>query len=595
MNDYIAPLRDMQFILRNLAGLDQIAALPNCEEATPDLVDAILDEAGKFSGGVLAPLNPVGDEQGCRVEQDSVITPDGWIDAYRQFREAGWAGLAMPPEFGGQGLPKLVATPVNEMWFSANLAFSILAPMALGSAETLMLAASEELKSVYIPKLASGEWAATMDLTEPNAGSDLGAIQTRAESRADDSYRLFGQKIFITYGEHELTENIVHLVLARMPGAPAGVRGISMFVVPKFLVNPDGSLGSRNDMHCISVEQKLGIRGSPTCTMSYGDRDGAIGYLVGEPGRGLEYMFVMVNESRFNVGMQGIAMGERAYQKALAFSRERRQGRDAVTGEKNVPICRHPDVKRMLLVMRAKVMASRMLAYVAAGWFDRAGNDPDRQAADKCRRLVDLLMPVVKGWSTELAIDVADIGIQIHGGMGFVEETGVAQYLRDARITSIYEGTTGIQANDLISRKLLRDNAETLTLLIEEMRRVATQAANQPGTAALGAALERSVNTLENTVDWILAKGRDSLGEVLAGGVGFLHILGLTCGGWQMTRAALAAQALLATEEGDETYLQGMIGLAHFYFEHLAPQAEAHATTVTHGGKTVEQFPDLAF
>jgi alkylation response protein AidB-like acyl-CoA dehydrogenase len=592
MNEYAAPLRDMRFILNHLAGLDEIAALPGCEEATPDLVDAILDEAGKFSAGVLAPLNPVGDEQGCRVENGSVTTPAGWADAYAQFREAGWVGLSMPPQYGGQGLPKLVATPVTEMWFSANLAFSVLPPMALGSAETLMLAASDELKAAYLPKMASGEWAATMDLSEPNAGSDLGAIQTRAEPRPDGSYRLYGQKIFITYGDHELSENIVHLVLARMPGAPAGVRGISMFLVPKFLLNADGSLGARNDMRCISLEHKLGIHGSPTCTMSYGDADGAVGYLVGEPNRGLEYMFVMVNESRFNVGMQGIALGERAYRKALAYSRERLQGRDAITGEQNVPIGRHPDVKRMLLTMRANVMASRMLAYVAAGWFDRAKYG---EAGDRYRQLVDLLMPVVKGWSTELGIETADLGIQIHGGMGFVEETGVAQYLRDVRITSIYEGTTGIQANDLISRKLLRDQGGALTALIEEIRGVAAQAAGGVHAAEFAQGLERIIALLEQVCDWIIARGRDAIGEVLAGGVPFLRLLGLACGAWQMTRAALAAHALLAKQEGDAGYLRGIVELARFYFGHLAPQAAAHAHTVMHGGAVVAHYSDEAF
>lgn len=595
MNDYVAPLRDMQFILAHLAGLDEIGRLPDGEEATPDLVGVILDEACKFSSEVLAPLNPVGDDEGCRLENGTVRTPTGWKKAYAQFREAGWVGLAMPTEYGGQGLPKLVAAPVNEMWFGANLAFSILPPMALGAAETLMLAASDEIKSIYLPRLANGEWTATMDLTEPGAGSDLGAIQTRAEPQADGSYRVFGQKIFITYGEHELTENIVHLVLARISGAPAGVRGISMFLVPKFMVDANGSLGAHNDMHCISVEHKLGIHGSPTCTMSYGDADGAVAYLIGKANRGLDYMFVMVNDSRFNVGMQGIAMGERAYQKALAYSRERLQGRDAVTGEQSVPICRHPDVKRMLLVMRASVMASRMLAYVAAGWFDRAKYHTDHEIADRCRRLVDLLMPVVKGWSTELGIEVANIGIQIHGGVGFVEESGVAQYFRDARITSIYEGTTGIQANDLITRKLLRDQGAALRLLLEEIRGVAAKAAGHSSTTAFGAELEQSAEMVENVNDWIIAHGRDSLGEVLAGGVAFLRLLGLVCGAWQMTRAVLAAQQMIERQEGDAVYMHGIIDLARFYFEHLLPQVAMHARTVTHGGKVVSEFSEAAF
>ncbi|KRB70607.1 acyl-CoA dehydrogenase [Noviherbaspirillum sp. Root189] len=594
MNEYVAPLRDMRFILSSLAGIDEIGRLPGYEETTPDLVDAILEEAGKFSSGVLSPLNPVGDAEGCRVENGVVRTATGWSEVYAQFRDAGWVGLAMPAQYGGQGLPKAVAAPVNEMWFAANLAFSLLPPMAVGSVDTLMRAASDDLKACYIPRMVSGEWTATMDLTEPNAGSDLGAIQTRAESHADGSYRLFGQKIFITYGDHDLAENIVHLVLARMSGAPAGVRGISMFLVPKYLVNADGTLGARNDMHCISVEHKLGIHGSPTCTMSYGDAGGAVGYLVGEPGRGLEYMFVMVNESRFNVGLQGIALGDRAYQKALTYARERTQGRDAITGEANVPIIRHPDVKRMLLVMRASVMATRMLAYVAAGWFDKARHHPDEVTVAQCRSLVDLLMPVVKGWSTELGIEVANMGIQIHGGMGFIEETGVAQYLRDVRITAIYEGTTGIQANDLISRKILRDGGAALGLLIAEIRSSSHQALEDGRTTSLGRELERSLALLEDARDWILSHESDTIGELLAGGTSFLRMLGTICGAWQMTRAALVAQNTIDEGQGDVVYLQGIIELARFYFAQLLPQVAMHMEMLNRAGPAVLQFPDTA-
>ncbi len=594
MNEYVAPLRDMQFILSRLAGIDEICRLPGYEETTPDLVDAILDKAGKFASGVLAPLNPVGDSEGCRLENGTVKTATGWKEAYAQFRAGGWVGLAMPAEYGGQGLPKMVSAPVNEMWFASNIAFSLMPPMATGSADTLMHAASEELKARYIPRMASGEWTATMDLTEPNAGSDLGAIQTRAEPHPDGSYRLFGQKIFITYGDHDMAENIVHLVLARLPGAPAGVRGISMFLVPKFLVDEDGTPGTRNDMHCISVEHKLGIHGSPTCTMSYGDAGGAVGYLVGEPGRGLEYMFVMVNESRFNVGLQGIALGDRAYQKALAYARERVQGRDALTGEANVPIIRHPDVKRMLLSMRASVMAARMLAYVAAGWFDKAKHHPDQETATQCRGLVDLLMPVVKGWSTELGIEVTSMGIQIHGGMGFIEETGVAQYLRDVRITAIYEGTTGIQANDLISRKILRDEGKALNHLIGEIRRATRKAAAHPATAALAEDLESALAMLEEVRDWIIRRGGDTIGELLAGGVSFLKLLGTICGAWQMTRAALAAQEALDQQVGDASYMQGIVDLARFYFAHMLPHAHTHGDVLKRGGQSILQFPEEA-
>jgi len=594
MSDYIAPLRDMQFILSALGGLDDIASLPGCEEATSDVVDAVLDEAGKFAAGVLAPLNRSGDLEGCRLEGGRVTTPAGFAEAYAQFASAGWVGLALPTEFGGQGLPKLVSTPVWEMWFSANMAFAMLPQLNVGESEALRLAGSAELKAMFLPKLVSGEWGGTMNLTEPQAGSDLAATRTRAEPQADGTYRLFGQKIFISYGEHELTENIVHLVLARLPDAPEGVKGISMFVVPKFLVGADGSLGARNDVRCISIEHKLGIHASPTCTLSFGDAGGAVGYLVGEANRGLEYMFVMMNEARFGVGVQGVGLGEMAYQHALAYARERVQGRNAVSGESGLPIVHHPDVKRMLLSMRARVMATRALLYTAAGWFDRAHHHPEPAVAEKYRRYVDLLMPVAKGWSTEIGNEVCDTAIQIHGGMGFVEETGVAQYFRDARIITIYEGTTGIQANDLIGRKILREGGATLKELLVDIRDTAARLAAAEGLGELGATLAEDALTLEATLDWILANGRAHPERVLAGAVPFLHLLGTICGSWQMGRAALAAQARLQDRIGDPAYLRGIVDLTHFYFGHVAPHAAAYARTVTRGGGAVVQYATTA-
>ncbi|MDP3670917.1 MAG: acyl-CoA dehydrogenase [Telluria sp.] len=594
MSDYKTPLRDMQFILAELAGLDDIASLPGCEEATPELVDAILDEAGKFAAGVLAPINRTGDQQGCRLEGERVITPDGWQEAYTQFQAAGWVGLSLAPEFGGQGLPKLVSTPVWEMWFSTNMAFAMLPQLNVGEVAAITLAGSDALKARFLPKLVSGEWGGTMNLTEPQAGSDLAATRTRAEAQADGSYRLFGQKIFISYGEHELTANIIHLVLARLPDAPAGIKGISMFVVPKYLVHPDGSPGERNDVRCISIEHKMGIHGSPTCTMSYGDSGGAVGYLVGECNRGLEYMFVMMNEARFGVGVQGVGLGERAYQHALAYARQRIQGRNAVSGEHGQAIIDHPDVKRMLLSMRARIMAARALLYTAAGWFDRAQHDPDAALADKCRRYVDLLMPVAKGWCTEIGNDVCDTAIQINGGMGFVEETGVAQYFRDARIMTIYEGTTGIQANDLIGRKIVREGGATLTELMAEMRETASRLSNDEALSDMGVALQEDVAMLERTLGWILANGTTHLDWVLAGAVPFLHLLGTVCGGWQMGRAALAAQARLGAGDGDAVYLRGIVDLSKFYFGHVAPHAAAWARTVIHGGATVAGYDGTA-
>ncbi len=588
MTDYHAPLTDIRFLLNHVAGLPAIAQLPGCEEATPDLVDAVLDEAGKFAAGVLAPLNAVGDREGCRLEDGKVVTPAGWKDAYKAFAEGGWVGLGLSPEYGGQGLPKCVATPVWEMWFSANTAFTMLPQLNTGESEAILLAASEELKATYLEKLVTGEWGGTMNLTEPQAGSDLAAIRTRAEPQDDGSYRISGQKIFISYGEHEITPNIVHLVLARMPDAPPGVKGISMFLVPKYLVNADGSLGAKNDLRCVGTEHKLGIHGSPTCAMSFGDNGGAIGYLVGQPNRGLEYMFIMMNEARFGVGVQGIGIGERAYQQALAFARERVQGRDAVTGAVGKPIIHHPDVKRMLLSMRARIIAMRALALTAAGWFDVAHHSPDQAAADKARRYVDLLMPVVKGWCTETCQQICYDAIQIHGGMGFVEETGIAQHYRDARIITIYEGTTGIQANDLIGRKVLRENGATLRELITEMRGVGAELAAASGLQAMATRLEDDIAALEGALDWILANGREQMAAVLAGAVPFLHLLGTVSGSWQMARVALAARK--AGAGYGEDYTQGLVELARFYLHGLGVQAGAHAAAIVGAGETAQAF-----
>ncbi len=595
MFDYSAPLRDMQFILKELAGLEAIGTLPGCEETSPDLVAAILEEAGKFAAGVLAPINRQGDEQGCRLEDGKVITPDGWQAAYDQFRDAGWIGLSLPQAFGGQGLPKLVSTPVWEMWFSTNMAFTMLPQLNVGQAEALLIAASEEQKATWLHKVVSGEWGSTMNLTEPQAGSDLAATRTRAEPAADGSYRIFGQKIFISYGEHELTPNIVHLVLARLPDAPAGVKGLSLFIVPKYLVNADGSLGEKNDVRCIAIEHKMGIHGSPTCTMSYGDNGGAVGYLVGQPNRGLETMFIMMNEARFGVGVQGAGLAERAYQFALAYARDRVQGRDAVTGEAGKPIIIHPDVKRALLSMRARVMAMRALLYTAAGWFDFAHHSTDKAVADKYRRYVDLLMPVAKGWCTEVGNEVCDDAIQIFGGMGFVEETGIAQFFRDARIITIYEGTTGIQANDLIGRKILRENGATLRELIADLSATVLALREDAELADIADALAEHIDALESAADWVLANGKDRLAEVLAGAVPFLYLLGTVVGSWQLARAAQAARRRIVAGEGDATYHASLIELTRFYQATFGPQAAAHAATVCDAGGALTRFDADAF
>ena len=440
MSAYTAPLKDMKFVLNELAGMAEVAKLPGCEDATPDTVDAILEEAAKFTTEVLDPLNWTGDQEGSQWKDGAVKTPKGFKEAYKQFVEGGWNGLPLDPEWGGQGLPKLVSTPVTEMVTSANMAFSLCPLLTQGAIEALLLCGSDQLKKTFLDKMVSGAWTGTMNLTEPQAGSDLALLRSKAV-REGDHYRISGQKIFITYGEHDMTENIVHLVLARTPDAPPGVKGISLFVVPKFMVKPDGSLGERNTAVCASIEHKLGIHASPTAVMVF---DNAVGYLVGEENKGLSYMFVMMNAARFGVGMEGVAIAERAYQRALAYAKDRMQGNDLAGGAKTVAIINHPDVRRMLMLMKSQTEAMRALAYVVAGAMDAAHRHPDKATRQQNQAFAELMIPVVKGWSTETGIDVASLGVQIHGGMGFIEETGAAQHLRDARITTIYDGTTGI-------------------------------------------------------------------------------------------------------------------------------------------------------
>lgn len=590
MYDYQAPLRDMQFILSTIAGLDEIAALPHCEEASSDLVSAVLEEAGKFAAGVLAPLNQVGDLQGCRLEDGVVHTPDGWQQAYEQFCDAGWVGLALPQEYGGQGLPKLVSTPVWEMWFSTNMAFAMLPQLNVGQAEALQIAASEEQKQIWLHKVVSGEWGSTMNLTEPQAGSDLAATRTKAVPQADGTYKLFGQKIFISYGEHELTPNIVHLVLARLPDAPAGVKGLSLFIVPKYLLDTEGNPSTRNDVRCISIEHKMGIHGSPTCTLSFGDEGGAIGYLVGQANRGLETMFIMMNEARFGVGVQGVGLAERAYQYALNYARTRVQGRDALTGATRQLIICHPDVQRAILSMRARVMAMRSLLYTAAGWFDLAHHHPEPAVADKYRRYVDLLMPVAKGWCTEVGNEVCDDAIQIFGGMGFVEETGIAQYFRDARIITIYEGTTGIQANDLVGRKILREQGATLSELMAEMQQTQQALALSAKLNNLAGQFQNILDSLQTASDWLLGQDKDHQAQVLAAATPFLYLLGTACGAWQLARLALAATTNKADPAIDTNYAHSLIELTRFYFHTFGVQVAAYAATVKDAGNSLTAF-----
>jgi acyl-CoA dehydrogenase len=598
MSDYRAPIKDMRFVMDELAGFKELSSLPGLEEATPDLADAILDEAAKFAGEVIAPLNRVGDQQGCKLGADGVSTPAGWKEAYAQYREAGWNGITLPPEFGGQGLPDTLGIAAKEMLCSANMAFSLGPLLTTGAVEALLTCASDELKAMFLEKMVSGEWTGTMNLTEPQAGSDLALIRSRAEPQGDGTYRVFGQKIFITYGDHDMTDNIVHLVLARLPDAPAGVKGISMFLVPKFLVNADGSLGARNDAWCISLEHKLGIHASPTCVMAYGDKgEGAIGYLLGEANRGLEYMFIMMNEARLGVGLQGVAIGERAYQQALAYARDRKQGRDALTGEMLVTIDKHPDIRRMLMLMKSRVEAARALTYYTSGLLDRARHLADAEERKKALWLAEFMIPIVKGGGTEMGIEVTSLGIQIHGGMGFIEETGAAQHFRDARITTIYEGTTGIQANDLLFRKLMRDQGATAKLVFGEIYATVKTltASGKPELAAIAQKLGIALKMWTDTTEWLAANAKTGLGGVLTAAVPYLSLAVVVCNGWMMAKAALAAAGYLDKGEGDLPFYRAKLASARFYADQMLPQAIAFAETVKAGDAAIAGLGDELF
>ena len=592
---YAAPLDDMRFVMKHLAGLPEIATFAGFEDAEPELVEAVLTEAARFAGEVLAPLNASGDKQGCRWDNGRVTTPDGFPAAYRQFIDAGWHGMPASPDIGGQGMPALVCSAAAEMWKSANLSFSLCQMLTMGAVQALAHHASDELKQRYLPKMVAGEWTGTMNLTESGAGSDLSAIRTRAEPDGD-RYRLFGSKIFITWGEHDVAENIIHLVLARLPDAPPGTRGISLFVAPKFLVNPDGTTGDRNDLVCSSIEHKLGIHGSPTAVMSYGDHQGAIAYLVGEPNRGLEYMFTMMNHARLNVGLEGVAVSEAAYQKAVGYARERVQGRP-IGSTGRAPIIYHPDVRRMLMDMRARTEAMRALAYVTAGCMDRAQHHPDADERARNQGRVDLLTPVVKGWCTESAIMIASTGIQVHGGMGYVEETGAAQYLRDARITTIYEGTTGIQANDLIGRKLARNQGVNAGALIRDIQTELDTlgATNDTDMVSIRSGLTAALAAFEEATAWMLEHYDTDPRGAAAGAVPYLKLTGTITGAWQMSRSARIAKQLLGAGEENEAFLRGKIVTSRFYAEHVLPETAAWRDEITVGAASVLALEEAVF
>jgi alkylation response protein AidB-like acyl-CoA dehydrogenase len=590
----------MEFVLNELAGIGQVAELPGFQDAAPDTVAAILGEAAKFAANVLDPLNGTGDREGSKLLPDgSVQTPAGFKDAYRQYIENGWNGLTKNPEYGGQGLPQLVATPVEEMWHSANMAFDLCPLLTQGAIEAVELCGTPEQKALFLPKMVEGTWTGTMNLTEPQAGSDLAAVRTRAVPQGDGTYRLHGQKIFITYGEHDFTDNIIHLVLARTPDAPEGVKGISLFLVPKYLVNSDGSRGERNDVHCASLEHKLGIHASPTAVLAYGDKGGAVGYLIGQENRGLEYMFIMMNLARFSVGVEGVGISERAYQRAVAYARERVQGKPVGMDEERASgaIIEHPDIRRMLMTMRAYTEATRVVAYVTAAAMDNARRHPDAAARKRHQAFVDLMIPIVKGHSTEVAQEVTYLGVQVHGGMGFIEETGAAQYYRDARIITIYEGTTGIQANDLLGRKTARDRGETARAIAADIDKVAAKLASHadPALRPVGLRLAAATASLQNAIDWVVATFDSKVRVAHAAAVPYLRLWGLAAGGWQMGRAALIAAEKLASGSGDARFLRAKIATARFYAENLLPQAEALEQSITEGSDSAlalaaEQF-----
>ena len=583
---YTAPIKDMLFAMEHLAHLDQVAQIPGFEDAGLETAQAVLEESAKLCEGVVEPLNIPGDTQPSSFEGGKVTTTPGFKEAYQQFVEGGWQGLQHPAAYGGQGLPKTIGAACVEMLNSSNISFALCPLLTDGAIEALLTAGSDDLKATYLEKLITGEWTGSMNLTEPQAGSDLALVRTRAEPQPDGSYKVFGTKIFITYGEHDMADNIVHLVLARVAGAPEGVKGISLFVVPKFLVNADGSLGARNDVHCVSIEHKMGIKASPTAVLQYGDHGGAVGYLVGEENRGLEYMFIMMNAARYGVGMQGIGVSERAYQRAVQYARDRVQSRPvdgSVAG--SAAIIHHPDVRRMLMTMRATTEACRAMATTAAAAYDAAHHHPDAEVRKANAEFYEFMVPLVKGYSTEMSLEVTSLGVQVHGGMGFIEETGAAQYYRDAKILTIYEGTTAIQANDLVGRKTARDggkNARDIAAQIaktEEQLRASCTAAAQ----AMALRLQAARAAFLDVVDFVAGKAKASPNAVYAGSVPYLMLTGNLVAGWQMGRALLVAQDKLAQGE-DVAFMQAKVATAQFYAEHILTRTTSLRDSILAGG-----------
>ena len=594
---YQAPVKDMLFAIEHLANIQQVAQIPGFEDAGLETAAAVLEECAKFNEGVVAPLNWEGDKNPSSWKDGVVTTTPGFAQAYRQFAEGGWQGLQHPVDFGGQGLPKTIGAACMEMLNSANLSFALCPLLTDGAIEALLTAGSDELKAIYLEKLVSGEWTGTMNLTEPQAGSDLSLVRTKAEPQPDGTYKIFGTKIFITYGEHDMADNIVHLVLARVAGAPEGVKGISLFVVPKFMVGADGSLGARNDVHCVSIEHKLGIKASPTAVLQFGDHGGAVGYLVGEENRGLEYMFIMMNAARYGVGVQGIAVAERAYQKAVQYARDRVQSRPV---DGSLPaaaaIIHHPDVRRMLMTMRALTEGCRAMATTAAAAYDAAHHHPDAQVRQDNATFYEFMVPLVKGYSTEMSLEVTSLGVQVHGGMGFIEETGAAQYYRDSKILTIYEGTTAIQANDLVGRKTARDGGQTARAIAAQIEKTEAELRASATPAALSVAerLAAARASFLAAVDFIAASAKRAPNAAYAGSVPYLMLTGNLVAGWQMGRALLVAQSKLAA--GEETaFMQAKITTAQFYAEHILVRTAGLCEAIVQGGESACALPLEAF
>ena len=594
---YIAPVKDMLFNIEHLARIDQVAQIPGFEDAGLETAQAVLEECAKLNEGVIAPLNWEGDKYPSSWHNGVVTATPGFKEAFRQFTQGGWQGLQHPVDFGGQGLPKTIGAACGEIVNSANMSFALCPLLTDGAIEALLTAGSDELKATYLEKLVSGQWTGTMNLTEPQAGSDLAAVRTRAEPQPDGTFKLFGTKIFITWGEHDMAENIVHLVLARVVGAPEGVKGISLFVVPKFMVDNHGNPGARNDVHCVSIEHKMGIKASPTAVLQFGDHGGAVGYIVGQENRGLEYMFIMMNAARYGVGVQGIAIAERAYQKAAMFARERVQSRP-VDGSvaAGASIIHHPDVRRMLMTMRATVEGCRALASVAAAAYDAAHNHPDAQVRKPNQAFYEFMVPLIKGYSTEMSLEVTSLAVQVHGGMGFIEETGVAQYYRDAKILTIYEGTTAIQANDLVGRKTSRDGGQTAKAIAAQVETTEAQLVNNGSADALAVARRLTSARLAfiDVVDFVAGNAKGSPNGVFAGSVPYLMLAGNLMAGWQMARALLVAQEQQA-EGRDEGFMAAKIVTARFYADHILTRIPGLRDSIVEGADSVTAMALEAF